>query len=118
MRQRTLSKWHKLQTTIERWVKLSSFEFKCTCGKKYVIDTLVTDCDLIERSGAPNNLQQAKTNKCLIEKFMDKNEAVGVLKTIIDFEDSDYIKEALEMALKALQAPESVQMAYNKQNTP
>ena len=45
---------------------------------------------------------------------MDKNEAVGVLKTLIDFNDSDYIKEALEMSIKSLQAPESAQTAHNK----
>ena len=44
---------------------------------------------------------------------MDKNEAVGVLKTLIDFNDSDYIKEALEMSIKSLQAPESAQTAHN-----
>ena len=38
---------------------------------------------------------------------MDKNEAVGVLKTLIDLNDSDYIKEALEMSIKSLQALQS-----------
>jgi len=47
---------------------------------------------------------------------MDKNEAVGVLKTLQDFNDSDYIKEALEMSIKSLQTSESTQKAPNSQS--
>lgn len=38
---------------------------------------------------------------------MDKYEAVGVLRTLIDFEDSPHIREALELSIKALQSTES-----------
>lgn len=43
---------------------------------------------------------------------MNKYEAVGVLKTLIDNEASNYIKEALELSIKYLQASDSTQHTH------
>ena len=40
---------------------------------------------------------------------MDNAEAVGVLKTLSDLNDSSYIKEAVELSIKYLKAVESAQ---------
>jgi hypothetical protein len=53
----------------------------------------------------------------IIGDFMDKYEAIGVLKTLIDSENSSYIIEALEMSIKTLQSVESTQTAHNNQST-
>lgn len=40
---------------------------------------------------------------------MDNYEAIGVLKTLIDLNDSSYVIEALEMGIKSLQTIDSAQ---------
>jgi hypothetical protein len=49
---------------------------------------------------------------------MDKHEVIGVLKTIIDFEEGAYVIGALEMAIKIIETAELPQKVLDNSITP